>query len=317
MRAKGKPVICLMGPTAVGKTALAVNLMQKLPFEIISVDSVMIYRGMDIGSAKPSAEELKIAPHHLIDIRDPSQRYSAADFCTDALQIIGDIFLRGKIPLLTGGTMMYFNSLQQGLSTLPKADHKLRRQITEEAEQKGWSALHARLASLDPETAQRIHSNDAQRIQRALEIIQLTGCRLLELYSLKKQGLPDCNFINIAIVPKDRSLLHRRIEKRFKEMLQGGLIEEVEALYKRKDNDLNENLPSIRAVGYRQVWQYLNGKINKEEMEEKAIAATRQLAKRQLTWLRSWPNVRCFTEEDNDDLEMYVKAAVRDGSCYR
>jgi tRNA dimethylallyltransferase len=286
------PVICLMGPTAAGKTDIAVELVKHLPCDIISVDSAMVYRGMNIGTAKPDADMLAIAPHRLIDLRDPSEPYSAADFCQDALTEIKLILAEGRIPLLVGGTMLYFKALQQGLSTLPSADSALRQHITEEASRYGWPALHERLAQLDAASAARIHHHDSQRIQRALEIIALTGKSLTELYTEQKNANNNLQFINIALAPGDRAILHSRIAARFVNMLNQGFIEEVEALRMRED--LNPELPAIRAVGYRQVWDYLAGLIHFEEMQERGIIATRQLAKRQLTWLRQWPEVTWF-----------------------
>lgn len=289
------PVICLMGPTAAGKTPLAVELVQRFPCEIISVDSAMVYRGMDIGTAKPDAATLKIAPHHLIDIRDPSDSYSAGQFRTDVLNIIDGIVARQKIPLLVGGTMMYFRILQQGLATLPTADPALRTAMQIEAEQLGWGALHAKLAVVDPVAAQRIHPNDSQRIQRALEVFMLSGKTLSEWQAEDTNALARFRIFNIAIAPAERKVLHERIALRFAEMLKLGFVEEVQAL--RTRGDLSVELPSIRSVGYRQMWEYLDGGVTFEVMTEKAIAATRQLAKRQLTWLRSWPEIHWLETE--------------------
>jgi len=287
--AKSKSVICLMGPTAAGKTDIAVELAQHIPCDIISVDSAMVYRGMDIGTAKPTAEILAIAPHQLIDIRDPSEPYSAADFCQDALPAIQLSLSKGRIPLLVGGTMLYFRALQQGLAALPSADMVLRQQIAEQALQMGWPALHAKLNELDPVSAERIHQNDAQRIQRALEVITLTNKPLTHLYASQGQVAHDYDFINIGLAPVERARLHQRIAERFSKMLKQGLIEEVEVLKRRAD--LNPDLPALRSVGYRQVWDYLSQLINFEEMQERGIIATRQLAKRQLTWLRHWQDI--------------------------
>ena len=285
-----------MGPTAAGKDPLAVQLVQTFPFEIISVDSAMVYRGMDIGTAKPNAETLKIAPHHLIDIVDPSEPYSAGRFRADALRLIRDIIARKKIPLLVGGTMLYFRVLQQGIATLPNADAKLRATITARAAVLGWPALHAELASIDKVAAEKINENDAQRIQRALEVYQLSGKTLSALQAHDTNPLSDYQVLNIALAPKDRAHLHERIAQRFQHMLDNGFLQEVERLHAR--GDLSPQLPSIRSVGYREVWDYLEGKITLDEMREKALAATRQLAKRQLTWLRSWPDVQWFDTED-------------------
>lgn len=278
-------IICLMGPTAAGKTAIAIELVKQFPCDIISVDSAMIYRGMDIGTAKPSVEELAIAPHRLINIRDPAESYSAADFCHDATREIEKIIAQDRIPLLVGGTMMYFNALQHGLSVLPEADDDVRLMLEQQAEEIGWLAMHEKLQQIDPQAAARIHPNDPQRIQRALEVYTLMGQTLTELQACKPLPSP-YRFINFAITPDDRAVLHQRIAQRFDQMLAQGFIEEVEKLYVR--GDLQVNMPAIRAVGYRQAWEYLQGTINKEQLREQGIAATRQLAKRQLTWLRSW-----------------------------
>jgi tRNA dimethylallyltransferase len=291
-----------MGPTSSGKTRLAIELVQQLPCDIISVDSGMIYRGMDIGTAKPTPEEQKIAPHRLIDVCDPSETYSAGQFREDAIKEIEDILSHGRIPLLVGGTMLYFKALQQGLAELPMADPEIRKKISAEAEQIGWQELHKKLESIDPIAAERINQNDAQRIQRALEIYAITGLPMTELLSAKNMQPLPYPIINIAI-KTERNILHERIEQRFQQMLKNGFIEEVEQLFKR--GDLHPDLPSIRAVGYRQVWQYLSGEINYAEMQEKAIIATRQLAKRQLTWLRTWPNLNWF---DNEDINEIINA---------
>lgn len=273
-----------MGPTGAGKTALALALHEQFPVDIISVDSSQVYRGLDIGTAKPSAEELARAPHRLIDIRDPAQTYSAAEFCADAEREISSIIARGRVPLLVGGTMFYFHALEHGLSALPSADAQLRRQLTEEAQRIGWPALHARLAMIDPDAARRINPNDAQRIQRALEIHTLTGQAPDSVARANSCAPASYRFCKIALWPGDRAVLHARIARRFEEMLKRGLIEEVDGL--RNRGDLNSNLPSMRTVGYRQVWSYLTGKVNYNQMVERAVAATRQLAKRQITWLR-------------------------------
>jgi tRNA dimethylallyltransferase len=284
------PVICLMGPTASGKTPLAIEIVQHFPCEIISVDSAMVYRGMNIGSAKPDADVLRIAPHRLIDILDPSDIYSAGQFRKDALREIDDVFARGKIPLLVGGTMMYFRVLQQGLAQLPKADLNLRADLQQRAQQQGWEAMHAFLASVDAAAAQRINPNDSQRIQRALEVYLLTGKTITSWQENDTSPLSGYRVYNIALAMNDRALLHQRIENRFDAMLKAGFIEEVESLYAR--GDLSSDLPSIRSVGYRQAWDYLSGIGSHTDMREKAIIATRQLAKRQMTWLRSWLQVQ-------------------------
>ncbi len=289
-----------MGPTASGKTQLAVELVQRFPMEIISVDSAMVYRGMDIGTAKPTADILKIAPHHLIDIRDPAEAYSAAQFREDALKIIEDIFSRGKIPLLVGGTMLYFRALQKGLSELPEADAELRKKLLIEGKKIGWPALHDRLKKIDTVAADRIHPNDSQRIQRALEVYELTGKNLTYWQQKNAENPENFRMINFAVLPVDRSILHQRIKERFETMLANGFIDEVRTLFSR--GDLSLDLPAIRSVGYRQAWEYLLGELTFDEMKERAVIATRQLAKRQLTWLRSWPDVIEFDSEAKDVL---------------
>lgn len=281
-----KPVICLMGPTASGKTAMAVELLQHLPCEIISVDSAMVYRGMDIGSAKPDAATLQLAPHQLIDICDPATPYSAGEFRRDALRAIADIHARGKIPLLVGGTMLYFRVLQRGLASLPAADSTIRAELSTQS----TSELYAQLAKVDPPAAMRIHAHDIQRIQRALEVYQLTGKTITAWQQEETSALTHYQVLNLALMPVDRPALHARIATRFKQMLADGFIDEVAGLYSR--GDLNADLPAIRSVGYRQAWSYLAGEIASTEFPEKAVAATRQLAKRQITWLRSWPKVQ-------------------------
>ncbi|BFU61289.1 MULTISPECIES: tRNA (adenosine(37)-N6)-dimethylallyltransferase MiaA [Rodentibacter] len=277
--------IFLMGPTASGKTDLAIQLRQQFPVEVISVDSALIYKGMDIGTAKPSKEELALAPHRLIDILDPSESYSAMNFRDDALREMADITAQGKIPLLVGGTMLYYKALIEGLSPLPSADESIRADIEQKAERQGWATLHQELTKIDPTSAQRINPNDSQRINRALEVFYITGKTLTELTEQKGDALP-YNVLQFAISPQDRHVLHHRIEQRFHKMLQLGFQEEVEKLYARED--LNINLPSIRCVGYRQMWEYLQGDYDHDEMVFRGICATRQLAKRQITWLRGW-----------------------------
>lgn len=288
------PIICLMGPTASGKTPLAIELVQQFPLEIVSVDSAMIYKGMDIGTAKPDAATLKIAPHHLIDILDPKEIYSAGQFREDALKLINDIHARNKIPLLVGGTMLYFRVLQSGLATLPQANPEIREQLLQRANQVGWEALHLELAKLDPIAATRIHPNDSQRIQRALEIFYVTGQPMSSLLT-NHVDLSNYDIKYVALMPTDRARLHARIAERFEKMLAQGFVEEVQTLFKR--GDLNLNLPAIRAVGYSQIWEHLSGNIAYADMCAQAIAATRQLAKRQITWLRSWPNVNYLESE--------------------
>jgi tRNA dimethylallyltransferase len=282
------PAIFLMGPTASGKTNVAVELAQRLPVELISVDSALVYRCMDIGTAKPDAATLARAPHHLIDIIAPTEAYSAAAFCHDALRLMADITARGKIPLLVGGTMLYFKALREGLSALPEADPEVRAALDAEIAQHGIAQLHRRLAEVDAETAARLKPADTQRIQRAMEIYRLTGQPMSALLRLQtRQELP-YRILPIALVPSDRSALHARIATRFKAMLELGLVEELSAL--RAKYPLHPDLPSMRCVGYRQAWQYIEGEINAAELLDKGIAATRQLAKRQLTWLRSMPD---------------------------
>ena len=281
-----KPIaIFLMGPTASGKTDLAIQLRQNLPVEVISVDSALIYKGMDIGTAKPSKAELALAPHRLIDIIDPSESYSAANFREDALHEMADITAQGKIPLLTGGTMLYYKALLEGLSPLPQADENVRAEIECTAEKFGWQHLHLELKKIDPISAERINQNDGQRISRALEVFYLTGKSLAELTEQKGEQLP-YNLLQFAIAPKDRAILHQRIEQRFHKMLELGFQQEVEQLYRR--DDLHPDLPSIRCVGYRQMWEFLRGDYGYDEMIFRGICATRQLAKRQITWLRGW-----------------------------
>jgi tRNA dimethylallyltransferase len=287
-----KPLaVAIMGPTASGKTASALAIAQRIPSEIISVDSALVYRGMDIGTAKPTREERAAAPHHLIDIIDPLDSYSVAQFRTDTLRLVGEIAARGKLPLLVGGTMLYFKGLADGLDDLPGADPALRVELEEEAARVGWPAMHARLALLDPETAARLAPADAQRIQRALEICALSGRPMSELLALREKTELPFELLSFALEPSDRAVLHERIARRFDIMLEqsadGNLITEVEAL--RRRGDLHPGLPAMRCVGYRQAWEYLDGTINYQAMRETGIIATRQLAKRQLTWLRSMP----------------------------
>lgn len=282
-------VICLMGPTAAGKTDLAIEWLERYPCEIVSVDSALVYRGMDIGTAKPDAETLARAPHRLINIIDPSQAYSAADFYRDAQQEIEQILAKDKIPLLVGGTMLYFQALQKGLSPLPSADATIRADLEQQILEQGLAALYNELQKVDPVAADKIKATDKQRIQRALEVYRLTGQPLSVLQQVKPALLP-YRFINTAVIPESRPLLHERIAQRFDQMLAQGFIEEVEELKSRPE--LHSNLPSMRAVGYRQVWQYLAGEIDKQTMRDKGIIATRQLAKRQLTWLRQWPDLQ-------------------------
>ena len=280
------PAILLMGPTASGKTACALALARSLPVEIISVDSALVFRDMDIGTAKPSAGEQAACPHHLIDILSPEEAYSAARFCEDARRLMGEITARGRIPLLVGGTMLYYKALREGLSDLPEADPALRREIEDAAARDGWPALHAELARLDAEAAARLEPNDAQRIQRALEIVRLTGEPLAASYA-RREATPDSHrYIPVALSPGDRAVLHARIEKRFDAMLLAGFVDEVVAL--RRRYTLDPGLPSMRCVGYRQALEYLEGHCDLQTFRSKGIFATRQLAKRQITWQRNF-----------------------------
>jgi len=294
-----------MGPTAAGKTALAISLCEHLNTEIISVDSALIYKGMDIGTAKPDAQELARAPHHLIDLLDPSETYSVADFRRDAIKKIDEFHQQGKVPILVGGTMMYFKSLIDGLSPLPEACPDVRAELEAQAKQFGWPHLHQELAKVDPQAADKISENDSQRINRALEVYRISGKTMTELQKQKQPTLP-YTFHQFAIAPDDRSELHQRIEKRFKIMIEQGFEKEVSTLYLRKD--LHPNMPSIRCVGYRQMWDYLAGEVDHDEMVFRGIAATRQLAKRQLTWLRSWPDVTWLTTDDEENLQRVVSS---------
>ncbi len=284
-------MLALIGPTAVGKSEIAIELARRLPLSIISLDSVMVYRDMDIGSAKPSRAILSEYPHALINIRDPSETYSAADFVADADHAIHAAWKEARIPLLVGGTMLYLRAFREGLARLPKADAAIRARIAEDAERFGWPLLHKRLAEVDPAAAQKIHPNNPQRLQRALEVWELTGKPISHWWqdpgSVGAEQRLDCKLREFAIVPDDRGVLRQRIAERFEGMLEAGLKAEVEAL--RERGDLHIGLPAIRAVGYRQMWEWLDGLVDEPTMRERAISATRQLAKRQLTWLRGWP----------------------------
>ncbi|WP_111642793.1 tRNA (adenosine(37)-N6)-dimethylallyltransferase MiaA [Marinimicrobium alkaliphilum] len=297
------PVLFLMGPTASGKTALAMALYDCLPVDLISVDSALVYRGMDIGSAKPSPDEQARYPHALIDIRDPADSYSAADFVADAEREIAASHARGRIPLLVGGTMLYFKALLDGLAAMPAADPAVRAQIEDEAARLGWAHIHARLQAVDPAMAAEIHPNHSQRLSRALEVYLVSGKTMTELRQEQQaeRGNPFSErfaLTQLAMAPRDRNLLHERIALRFSQMLEQGLEDEVRALYNR--GDLHPGLPAIRAVGYRQVWQYLDGECSHEQMRERGIIATRQLAKRQLTWLRGWDGLQWLYTQSED-----------------
>jgi tRNA dimethylallyltransferase len=282
------PVFFLMGPTASGKTALAIELVARLPLEIISVDSAMIYRGMDIGTAKPTPAELARAPHHLLDIRDPTDYYSAGAFVKDATRLIAEIQARGKQALLVGGTMLYFKALQAGLSPLPEQDPATRARLDERAASVGWPALHAELAGIDPEAAAKIKPTDSQRIQRALEVFYLSGKPLTAWHH--EQTVPDLNAIALGFLPEDRQILHRRIETRVDAMLHAGWIDEVLAL--RQRYPLTAEMPAMRAVGYRQIFAMLEGQLSLAELRDRIVFATRQYAKRQITWLKVWPHLQ-------------------------
>ncbi len=309
------PAIFLMGPTAAGKTDLALELARCLPCELISVDSALIYRGMDIGTAKPEKSVLAEFPHRLIDIRDPLEAYSAAEFRADALAAMAEISSRGKIPLLVGGTMLYYKALLEGLADMPSADDAVRREIEAQAAAQGWAAVHAELARVDPQSAARIHPNDPQRLTRALEVWRVSGLSMSEhrLRQLQQNAARDApgngqfpyTVAQLAIAPLDRQVLHERIARRFQLMLEQGFVEEVEAL--RRRGDLHAALPSIRAVGYRQAWDYLEGRLTHDEMAERGIIATRQLAKRQFTWLRSWSDVHWLDSLAGDNLSRTLK----------
>ncbi|EGH00602.1 MULTISPECIES: tRNA (adenosine(37)-N6)-dimethylallyltransferase MiaA [Pseudomonas syringae group genomosp. 2] len=309
------PAIFLMGPTAAGKTDLAIELSKVLPCELISVDSALVYRGMDIGTAKPSKAQLAEYPHRLIDILDPAQSYSAADFRSDALAAMAEITARGNIPLLVGGTMLYFKALLHGLADMPAADAQVRAQLEADAQAYGWQSLHDQLAVVDPVSAARIHPNDPQRLIRALEVYRVSGMSMTahreqqtaqstEAAASGRQQLP-YTVANLAIAPADRKVLHQRIALRFEQMLDQGFLDEVLAL--RSRGDLHSGLPSIRAVGYRQVWDHLDGKLTRDEMQERGIIATRQLAKRQFTWLRSWEDLHWLDSLANDNLSRALK----------
>ena len=304
------PAIFLMGPTAAGKTDLALELARVLPCDLISVDSALVYRGMDIGTAKPERSVLEAFPHALIDIRDPAESYSAAEFRADALAAMAESTARGRIPLLVGGTMLYYKALLEGLADMPGADPVIRAELEARAAAEGWEVLHRELAAVDPESAARIHPNDPQRLTRALEVYRASGLSMTEHRRRQAAGNPDTGtsgawqlpytVAQLAIAPAQRQVLHDRIAQRFRAMLEQGFVEEVEAL--RRRSDLHAGLPSIRAVGYRQVWEYLDGELSRDEMVERGIIATRQLAKRQFTWLRGWDGLQWLDSLACDNL---------------
>jgi len=304
------PLLLIMGPTAAGKTELALQVAERLDGEIISVDSAMVYRGMDIGTAKPSATERARVAHHLIDILPPHESYSAARFRADAMRAIDAVRASGRLPVLVGGTMLYFAALQRGLSWLPGADAGLREQIAWRARELGWAALHRELAAVDPAAAQRIHPNDPQRIQRALEVWQLTGVPLSEHHRADPQSQRGLRTVKIVLSPPQREQLHERIAQRFDAMLEAGLVDEVAAL--RDDPRLTVDTPAMRAVGYRQVWNYLAGDWSYGKMRERAIISSRQLAKRQLTWLRRESDARWFGSAgaESERIDDFIDAAV-------
>ncbi len=309
------PAIFLMGPTASGKTAVAVELAQHLPVELISVDSALVYRDMNIGTAKPDAATLTVAPHHLIDIIDPTDVYSAAAFRSDALRLMQDITARGKIPLLVGGTMLYFRALRFGLSDLPQADATVRAEIEEQAARMGWPAMHAELAKADSETAARLKPNDSQRIQRALEIFRVSGQTMSALLALQEEYQLPYSLLPLALIPSERKQLHERIATRFADMLKQGLLDELAELQRKYV--LHSDMPSMRCVGYRQAWQYHVGDIDRNDLLEQGIAATRQLAKRQLTWLRGMPdNIEfdCLATNLNQQVLATVRERLNDGN---
>ncbi|WP_061237442.1 tRNA (adenosine(37)-N6)-dimethylallyltransferase MiaA [Ectopseudomonas composti] len=309
------PAIFLMGPTAAGKTDLALELARVLPCDLISVDSALVYRGMDIGTAKPERAVLDEFPHALIDIRDPAESYSAAEFRADALAAMAESTARGRIPLLVGGTMLYYKALLEGLADMPSADPAIRAELEARAASEGWEVLHRELALVDPESAARIHPNDPQRLTRALEVYRVSGLSMTEHRRRQAAGNPDTGtsgvgqlpytVAQLAIAPAQRQVLHERIAQRFRVMLEQGFVEEVEAL--RRRSDLHAGLPSIRAVGYRQVWEYLDGELSRDEMVERGIIATRQLAKRQFTWLRGWDGLEWLDSLACDNLSRALK----------
>jgi tRNA dimethylallyltransferase len=303
--------ILLMGPTASGKTSLGVAMAQALNAEIISVDSALVYRGMDIGTAKPTLAERGGVPHYLIDILDPSEAFSTGQFRNRALALMADITARGKLPLLVGGTMLYFSALTQGLAQLPEADSEIRQRLDDELRESGKEVLHARLAQVDPQAAARIHVNDPQRIQRALEVYEISGRPLSSFFGADQQAEHPFRFIKLIVAPEQRSTLHDKIAERFDLMLAKGFLDEVQTLWQR--GDLDESMPSVRCVGYRQAWSYLNGEYDQTTMREKAIIATRQLAKRQFTWLRREQDARQLLSGSADLLEQALEYCRANG----
>ncbi|MBZ0328811.1 MULTISPECIES: tRNA (adenosine(37)-N6)-dimethylallyltransferase MiaA [Halomonas] len=310
------PAILLMGPTAAGKTDLAMALHERLECDLVSMDSAMVYRGMDIGSAKPSPQELARAPHRLIDIRDPAEPYSAADFRDDALREMRQITAAGRVPLLVGGTMMYAKRLLEGVANLPPADPAIRAELLREVERDGLAALHEALSRIDPESASRIHPNDPQRLMRALEVYRATNKTLTDLWREQRPETFPWKVLSIGVTPFERHILHERIAQRFDGMLEDGLVEEVATL--RARDDLHADLPSMKSVGYRQVWDYLDGKLDGEGdielLRQRTVIATRQLAKRQLTWLRGWPGLHWVDTQGNDALSEILKFVREFGS---
>ncbi|HBA00602.1 MAG TPA: tRNA (adenosine(37)-N6)-dimethylallyltransferase MiaA [Halomonas sp.] len=304
--------IFLMGPTAAGKTDAAIALHERLGHELISVDSAMVYQGMDVGSAKPSAAELARAPHRLIDIRDPADPYSAADFREDALREMRQISAAGQVPLLVGGTMLYYKRLVEGVANLPAADAAIREHLENQRQQEGLIGLHRTLAEVDPPSAARIHPNDPQRLMRALEVFYASGRPMSELWAEQRPETFPWRVLSVALAPQDRKVLHQRIALRFESMLAEGLIDEVAALKKR--DDLHIDLPSMKSVGYRQVWEYLNGAYDRDELVSRGVIATRQLAKRQLTWLRSWPSLTWIDSQQPDALDKLLKFVRESGA---
>jgi tRNA dimethylallyltransferase len=309
--APARRAILLMGPTGSGKSDLAMRLAEALPLEIVSVDSALVYRGMDIGTAKPNAEMRARVPHHLIDIRDPAESYSAGEFTRDAVQAMQDIWRRGRQPLLVGGTMLYFHALTHGIAALPEADFEVRDAIDQQAASSGWAAVHQQLGEVDPAAAARIHVNDPQRIQRALEVYRLTGRTITELQQIRMSVFADVDVAEFAVAPLERRDLHTRIELRFGAMLNAGLLAEVRKLYER--SDLKPEHPAMRAVGYRQLWRHLAGQISLDEAGNQAIVATRQLAKRQLTWLRRRAHVQWFDSMHPDVARIMIDALLKGG----